>query len=245
MSWSVPTRTPVKPLSEVEVKSHVTEDDKILILDSSSNEARLADKLEIKWDKWDTWDSWDDFMTLPQYEDLPEEQKMNWVTHFIYDNVQELFKVLLRPYNNLLAYTNADELYCDLQFENWLTPVSTFPIWVTVWNVSENDGWQVSWLLMNARTTDKYIRFLAWDNGEVYIDKWTWVFKAIATAENVTAAVQALRSELSAVAFSGKSSDLDNDAGFSSVPVMTEEEYEEIPWTAWDDKRYFIYDVVN
>ena len=66
----------VKPLSEVLVKSHVVEDDKILILDSSTNEARLADKLEIKWDKWETGDSWDDFMTLPEYEDLPEEEKV-------------------------------------------------------------------------------------------------------------------------------------------------------------------------
>lgn len=236
--------TPIKPLSEVEVKNNVTERDKILILDDDSNEARLAPKLEIKWDKWDTGDSWDDFMTLPEYEDLPEEQKMNWVTHFIYDNVQEIFKVLLRPYNNLLDYTNADELYCDLQFENWLTPTSTFPIWVTVWNVSQNDWWEASWLLMNARTEEKYIRFLAWDNWKVYIDRWTWVFKEIATAENIDSAIQALRNDLSAVALSWKSSDLDNDAGFSSVPIMTEEEYEDTPWTASDDKRYFIYDTI-
>jgi hypothetical protein len=39
---------PVKSLSEIEVKSEVSENDKILILDSVSEEARLAIKDEIK-----------------------------------------------------------------------------------------------------------------------------------------------------------------------------------------------------
>ena len=37
---------PVKPISAIEVKEEVSENDKILILDSSSNEARLASKEE-------------------------------------------------------------------------------------------------------------------------------------------------------------------------------------------------------
>ena len=40
--------TEVKPLSEIEVKATVSADDKILILDSVSNEARLASKAELK-----------------------------------------------------------------------------------------------------------------------------------------------------------------------------------------------------
>ena len=43
--------TPVKPISEIEVKSEVSENDKILILDSESEEARLASKDELKGDK--------------------------------------------------------------------------------------------------------------------------------------------------------------------------------------------------
>jgi hypothetical protein len=39
---------PVKPLSEIEVKQEVSENDKILILDSDTEEARLASKDEIK-----------------------------------------------------------------------------------------------------------------------------------------------------------------------------------------------------
>lgn len=56
---------PVKPISAIEVKEEVSENDKILILDSSSNEARLASKEELRGEKWDTWpqgikgDTWD------------------------------------------------------------------------------------------------------------------------------------------------------------------------------------------
>ncbi|MBO7736001.1 MAG: hypothetical protein J6S67_25755 [Methanobrevibacter sp.] len=42
---------PVKALSEIEVKAEVSDNDKILILDSESEEARLASKEELKGDK--------------------------------------------------------------------------------------------------------------------------------------------------------------------------------------------------
>jgi hypothetical protein len=42
---------PVKALSDIEVKSEVSENDKILILDSETEEARLASKEELKGDK--------------------------------------------------------------------------------------------------------------------------------------------------------------------------------------------------
>jgi hypothetical protein len=44
----MPNQIPVKPINEIEVKSEVSEIDKILILDSESEEARLAPKDEIK-----------------------------------------------------------------------------------------------------------------------------------------------------------------------------------------------------
>lgn len=49
---------PVKSIDEIEVKSGVSASDKILILDSVSEEARLASKTELKWDKWDAWPQW-------------------------------------------------------------------------------------------------------------------------------------------------------------------------------------------
>jgi hypothetical protein len=51
------TDIPVKPISEIEEKSEVSENDKILILDSESEEARLASKEELKGDKGDKGDT--------------------------------------------------------------------------------------------------------------------------------------------------------------------------------------------
>jgi hypothetical protein len=42
---------PVKPINEIEVKSEVSVNDKILICDSETEEARLASKDELKGDK--------------------------------------------------------------------------------------------------------------------------------------------------------------------------------------------------
>ena len=52
------TDVPVKPISEIEEKSEVSVNDKILILDSVSEEARLASKSELKWDKGDQGNPW-------------------------------------------------------------------------------------------------------------------------------------------------------------------------------------------
>lgn len=51
---------PVKSISELEVKSEVSVNDKILILDSVSEEARLASKDELKGDPWTPWQDWED-----------------------------------------------------------------------------------------------------------------------------------------------------------------------------------------
>lgn len=62
----MPNQIPVKPINEIEVKSEVSENDKILILDSESEEARLASKDELKGDTWATITSaefvWDDIV---------------------------------------------------------------------------------------------------------------------------------------------------------------------------------------
>ena len=277
---------PVKPINEIEVKSEVSENDKILILDSESEEARLASKDELKgdtwatitsaefvWDdivftkddadtvtlenakselewpkgdKWDTWEDWTDaweYMTQAQYDALTPEQKMDWISRAIYDTAQHAFRTLLRLSDNVLHYNDSDELYADLQFENWLTPTSSFPAWVSIWNVVSTDWWDTWWLLLNAKTNNwEYLRRLYGTDGKLYFDWGTGVFKQILTTDDITGILQQLRNELSTVAFSGKSSDLDNDAGFNSCPVMTQQQYDEQTGTASDDKRYFIYE---
>ena len=52
------SNVPVKPISELEEKSEVSVNDKILILDSETDEARLASKEELRWEKGDTWEQW-------------------------------------------------------------------------------------------------------------------------------------------------------------------------------------------
>lgn len=284
----MPNQIPVKPINEIEVKSEVSENDKILILDSESEEARLASKDELKgdtwatitsaefvwddivftkddadtvtlenakselewpkWDKWDTWEPWTDaweYMTQAQYDALTPEQKMDWISRAIYDAAQHSFRTLLRLSDNVLHYNDSDELYADLQFENWLTPTSSFPAWVSIWNVDSNDWWRESWILVNAKTNNwEYLRWLYGDDGKLYFDWGTGVFKTIATTDDITSALSSLRSELSTVAFTGNSSDLNNDAWFNSVPIMTQAQYDQQSWTASDDKRYFIYEEI-
>jgi len=151
--------------------------------------------------------------------------------------------VKVKEWDNLIKEWINQEIYADLQFENWLTPTSAFPTWVVVWNVDSSDWWTQSGVMLNSKTTDwDYVRRLYGDDWKLYFDWGLGTFKVIATTDDLDSALGTLRSELATVAFTGKSSDLDNDAGFNSVPVMTMEQYEETPWTAWDDKRYFIYD---
>ena len=285
----MPNQIPVKPINEIEVKSEVSENDKILILDSETEEARLASKDELKgdtwatitsaefvWDdivftkddadtvtlenakselewpkgdKWDPWEPWEDwtdaweYMTQAQYDALTPQQKMDWTSRAIYDTAQHAFRTLLRLSDNVLHYNDSDELYADLQFENWLTPTSSFPAWVSIWNVVSTDWWDTWWLLLNAKTNNwEYLRRLYGTDGKLYFDWGTGVFKQILTTDDITGILQQLRNELSTVAFSGKSSDLDNDAGFNSCPVMTQQQYDEQTGTASDDKRYFIYE---
>lgn len=152
--------------------------------------------------------------------------------------------VVVKEGENLIKEEN-DEIYTNLQFANNLTPTSVFPIWVTVGLVSTTNGRPYNGVLLNAKTSNTYARRLHAEEG-LFFDSWLWVFKRIPTQIDIDSAVDTLRSELHTVAFSGKSSDLDNDAGFNSVPVLTWEEYSEIPGTAGDDKRYHIYtEVVN
>ena len=78
---------PVKPINEIEEKAEVWLNDKILILDADSEEARLASKDELKgdkWDKWDTWETWPQWATWPQWEQGEQgeqwEQWPQWAT---------------------------------------------------------------------------------------------------------------------------------------------------------------------
>ena len=185
-------------------------------------------------------------MTQAEYDALPSSKLTDWVSRMVYSSEERFFKTALRAASNLLHYNQYDELYADLQLENWMTPTSSFPIWVNVGNVSSNTGRPQSWVLVNAlASSGSYMRRLYGDDGKLYFDWGTGVFSQILTSDDISGIIQTLRSELAEVAFTGKSSDLNNDAEFTADKVMTMEEYEQIPWTAGDDKNYRIFEVEN
>ena len=109
---------PVKALSEIEVKSEVSENDKILILDSESEEARLASKEELKWDKWDTWPQWPQGLVWPKWEKWEKWDK--WDTWAKWDKW--------------------DRWEQGIQWPQWLTG-NTWPKWDTWEKWPKGDTW--------------------------------------------------------------------------------------------------------
>ena len=153
----------------------------------------------------------------------------------------------LRETNNLIKQNSNHKTFTDLQLNDWMTPTSIFPIWVNIGNVSSSDGWEVNGILLNAKTTDwHYVRWLYGEDWNLYFDWWRGVLKKIPTNEEVMNAIDTLRNELSTVAFTGLSSDLDNDALFTSDNVLTKAEYDALwPETWSDDRRYFTYKTIT
>ena len=187
-------------------------------------------------------------------------EKINWIIDEVYASIPSIWEnwhwyiwwvdtwimavwAKLRNSNNLIKQNEFFEIFTDLQLADWLTPTSTFPVWVCVWYVWSNNGRATSWVLLNAKTENwNYIRLLYWDDKKLYIDWWRWTFKSIAMSDEIVLSINQLRSELSRVAFTGLSSDLINDASFNSMPVLSKEEFDNLwPITDSDDKRYVVF----
>ena len=137
------------------------------------------------------------------------EKTVSWWTA-IEVTANKVINLLLRSENNLLQ-VEQNELYCDLQLEDWLTTSDTLPVWVTTGRVLEADWWVKSGTMLCFKTTSwDYVTWIYWDDGKLYIDNWTGTFKQIYLKSEVDALFAQLRSELSAVAFSWEYSDLLN-----------------------------------
>lgn len=212
------------------------------------NHIKMAEAPKIEY-----WDSW-----------KVAREKINWIIDVVNASIPSIWEnghwyiwwvdtgisatgLDLRELNNLIKQDWNHKTFTDLQLSNWLTPTSVFPIWVNIGNVSSADGWEVSGILLNAKATNwNYIRWLYGDDWKLYFDWWTWVLKKVAMTDEVINAIETLRSELSTVAFTGLSSDLDNDALFTSDNVLTNEEYEALWPSTWsDDRRYFTYKTIT
>lgn len=173
---------PVKALSEIEVKSEVSENDKILILDSESEEARLASKEELKWDKGDKWDKWD---TWPQW--------VQWLTWEKWDK-----------WDQWVQWPKWDKWEQWPKWDTWLTG-NTWPQWPQWVKGDKWDKWasvsgvmweqddmvfsKDDWTYVTLEWAKEDLKWDTWDKGDKW-DKWdkwdTWTAATITVGTTTT-----------------------------------------------------------
>ncbi len=109
----------------------------------------------------------------------------------------KVINLLLREENNLIHVNDDNEVYTDLQLEDWILPTDDFPVWVTVGKVLQSDGWTQSWLLLNWKTTSgDYARWIYANDGKLYFDKWNGVRTHVYYSSEVDTAIATLRAEV-------------------------------------------------
>jgi hypothetical protein len=127
------------------------------------------------------------------------------------DLKNRIVSVVLRESNNLIMLNWNNELYVDLQLEDWLTTSDTLPVGVTTGRVLQADWWIKNWTMLCFKTTSwDYVTWIYGDDGKLYIDNWTWTFKQIYLKAEVDALFTQLRWELATVAFTWDYNDLIN-----------------------------------
>ena len=108
-----------------------------------------------------------------------------------------IINVLLRAMNNLIHYTWEDdpeydgpkELYVDLQLPAWITPEDNLPVWVTVGEILEEDGWEQSGTMLNWKTTSwDWVRIIYANDDTLYYDPWTGVWIPFLTGDKLDVA---------------------------------------------------------
>lgn len=146
-------------------------------------------------------------MTVRLYE--WDKNETGWVGIEITPN--KVVNLILRELNNLIKVNEDNEVYTDLQLEDWIDATDTLPVGVLTGRVLQADGWLTTGTLLVAKTTSgDQITILYGDNGELYIDNGTGTFTQIYLAPEIDALLQGLREELATVAFTGDYDDLIN-----------------------------------
>lgn len=115
-------------------------------------------------------------MTVKLYE--WDKTEVGWDGIEITDN--KVVNLKLREENNLIQINEDQEAYVDLQLPDWIAPNDTFPIWVNAGRVLVADWRPVSGTVTVSKTTsgDQTI-YLYWDDGKVYVDNGTGVWKIL------------------------------------------------------------------
>ena len=122
-------------------------------------------------------------MTVKLYEWDKTETGWAWIE--ITDN--KVVNLKLREENNLIRINEDDEAYVDLQLESWIAPDDDFPVGVTTGRVLVADWRPVAWTVTVSKTTSgDYTMYLYGDDGKVYVDNGTGVWKILARPEFVT-----------------------------------------------------------
>ena len=136
------------------------------------------------------------------------EKPITWWT-WIEVTANKVVNLLLREENNLIKVDENNDVYTDLQLEDWIATTDTLPVWVTTGRVLAADGWVATWTMLAFKTTSwDQVTWIYGDDWKLYIDNGTWTFKQIYLKSEVDALFAQLRSEISAVGYSGEYSDL-------------------------------------
>ena len=149
--------TPIKPISEIEVKEEVSENDKILILDSETEEARLASKEELRWPQWETWPQGEQWPVWPTWPRWPQWEKGDKG-----DKWDQWIQGIQWPI--WLTWPRWPRWEQGIQWPTW----ATWPKWATWDKGDKGDKWDKgdTWA-----TGAKWDTWAKWEKG----DKWdTW-----------------------------------------------------------------------
>lgn len=151
---------PIKSLDEIEVKAEVSENDKILILDSETDEARLASKDELKWDKWDQWDKWDKWDTGATWPQWPKGD--TWATW---------------PKGDTGAkWDKGDKGNTGDKWDKWDKWDTWAAATVTVWSTTTGNPWTDASVTNSGTTSAAVLNFTIpkWAKGDTWATWQTW-----------------------------------------------------------------------
>lgn len=116
-------------------------------------------------------------MTVRLYEWDKTETGWAWIE--ITDN--KVVNLILRELDNLIKINDNNEVYTDLQLEDWIDTSDSLPIWLNVGRALQADWRPVTWTLITGKTTSwDEVKVLYWDDGKIRVDNGNGIWKILA-----------------------------------------------------------------
>ncbi len=101
-----------------------------------------------------------------------DKNETGWIWIEVTPN--KVINLILRSLNNLIHVNDNNEVYVDLQLEDWLESSDSLPIWVNVGRVLAADGRPVTGTLISWQTTSwDWVKVLYGDDWKLYVDNGT------------------------------------------------------------------------